>query len=241
MQAAAAGRTRPDRRKMLSALAPLMPARGYFPDFLTPAAASDGLDSGIDAVLSTPKPRLRAELSLLAQDNALPSWTRSLADGDVDALRRLGRALHQYHSSVLGPRWRDVATRVEADRRHRTGVQCRAGTEAMLRTFGPMLHWQPSVLTAHYPVDREVHLGGRGPLLVPSYFCRRTPVAPPGRQAAARSGLPGAPAPAGHDHAGLQAGAPPWAHPRGGAADTPRTPHHHGVGGTRRSVAVVGE
>ncbi|MEV0321558.1 DUF5937 family protein [Streptomyces sp. NPDC050658] len=158
-------------------LTPLMPSRGYFPDFLTPGAASGGLESGIDAVLSTPKQRLRGELSLLAEQNTLPSWTRLLADGDSDTLHWLGRALRDYHESVLGPRWPGIAARVEADRQHRTSVQCRAGTEAMLHTFGPMLRWQPSVLTAHYPVDRDVHLNGRGLLLVPSYFCRRTPVA----------------------------------------------------------------
>ncbi|MGW7271785.1 ArsR/SmtB family transcription factor [Streptomyces sp. NPDC054864] len=162
---------------MMRALAPLMPTRGYFPDFLTPAAASGGLESGIDAVLSTPKRRLRDELSLLARHNPLPSWTRRLADGEVAALHGVGRALHRYHTDVLGPRWPDIAARVDADRRYRTGVQCRAGTEAMLHTFGPMLSWQSSVLSAEYPVDRDVHLGGRGLLLVPSYFCRRTPVA----------------------------------------------------------------
>ncbi|MDQ8702924.1 winged helix-turn-helix domain-containing protein [Streptomyces sp. LHD-70] len=158
-------------------LAPLMPKRGYFPDFLTPAAAAGGLEEGIDAVLSTPRRQLRAEVGMLADANALPSWARSLADGETGTLRRFGGALRQYHASVLGPAWPDIAARVERDRLHRSGTHSRGDTHAMLRTFAPMLSWQPPVLCADYPVDRDVHLEGRGLLLVPSYFCRRTPVA----------------------------------------------------------------
>ncbi|MDI3404992.1 winged helix-turn-helix domain-containing protein [Streptomyces cavernicola] len=158
-------------------LAPLMPKRGYFPDFLTPAAAAGGLEEGIDAVLSTPRRQLRGEVGMLADANSLPSWARSLADGDTDTLQRLGTALRQYHASVLGPAWPDIAARVARDRLHRTGTQVRGDTDAMLRTFAPMLSWQPPVLCADYPVDRDMYLEGRGLLLVPSYFCRRTPVA----------------------------------------------------------------
>ncbi|NUP23006.1 MAG: winged helix-turn-helix transcriptional regulator [Streptomyces sp.] len=161
----------------LRMLSPLMPPRGYFPDFLTPAAASGGLECGIDAVLSTPRRQLRTELGLLSISTPLPGWTRQLADGEMSAVRRLGRALRVYHASVLAPGWPDIAARVERDRRHRTGAQCRLGTEEMLRTFAPVLRWEPPVLTADYPVVRDIHLQGRGLLLVPSYFCRRTPVA----------------------------------------------------------------
>lgn len=158
-------------------LAPLMPPRHYFPDFLTPAAASGGLEPGIDAVLSTPRPRLRSEVTLLSARNPLPAWTRGLADGECDTLRRVGQALRQYHASVIEPAWQNITCRTETDRLHRSRTQCRLGTEAMLRTFAPMLRWQPPVLCADYPVDRDIHLHGRGLLLVPSYFCRRTPVA----------------------------------------------------------------
>jgi DNA-binding transcriptional ArsR family regulator len=33
------------------------------------------------------------------------------------------------------------------------------------------------VLEADYPVDKDIHLDGRGLLLIPSYFCRGKPVA----------------------------------------------------------------
>ena len=39
-----------------------------------------------------------------------------------------------------------------------------------------MLRWRAPVLEADYPVDRDLHLDGRGLLLQPSYFCRGTPV-----------------------------------------------------------------
>ncbi|GAB2818450.1 ArsR/SmtB family transcription factor [Streptomyces daliensis] len=158
-------------------LAPLMPPQGYFPDFLTPAAASGGLECGIDAVLSTPRHQLRSEVTLLSARNPVPAWARALADGECDTLRRVGQALRQYHASVLEPSWQRITHRTEADRLNRSRTQCRLGTEAMLRTFAPLLRWQPPVLCADYPVDRDMHLHGRGLLLVPSYFCRRTPVA----------------------------------------------------------------
>ncbi|MBA0050959.1 ArsR family transcriptional regulator [Streptomyces sp. AJS327] len=161
----------------LRVLIPLMPVRGYFPDFLTPAAALGGLECGVDAVRSTPRRRLRSELELLADSGPVPSWFRTLADGDRETLRQVGGALRRYHASVLQPEWPAISGRLEADRRHRGRVQSASGTEEMLRGFAPLLRWQSPVLTADYPTDRDIHLDGRGLLLVPSYFCHRTPVA----------------------------------------------------------------
>jgi DNA-binding transcriptional ArsR family regulator len=165
-------------RSALRALRPVMPPRGYFPDFLTPAAATGGgLESGIDAVQSTPRPRLRAELTRLVERATPPAWMRPLADGEPESLRRLGRALRAYYTSVLRPTWPWISERTEQDRLWRAQTQSVAGTEAMLHTFGPGLRWRPPVLTVDYPADRDLHLDGRGLLLVPSYFCRRLPVA----------------------------------------------------------------
>ncbi|MEO3850288.1 winged helix-turn-helix domain-containing protein [Streptomyces sp. B8F3] len=164
-------------RAALRMLRPVMPPRGYFPDFLTPAASLGGLESGIGAVLSTPRQRLRAELTRLVDRAAPPAWMRPLAEGEPESLRRLGRALRAYHTSVLRPAWPWIGRHTEQDRLWRAQTQSVAGTDAMLRTFGSLLRWRPPVLTVDYPVDRDLHLDGRGLLLVPSYFCRHLPVA----------------------------------------------------------------
>ncbi|WP_246278608.1 winged helix-turn-helix domain-containing protein [Phytohabitans rumicis] len=40
------------------------------------------------------------------------------------------------------------------------------------------MRWNAGVLEVHdYPTERDLHLDGRGLLLVPSFFCARTPVA----------------------------------------------------------------
>jgi DNA-binding transcriptional ArsR family regulator len=39
-----------------------------------------------------------------------------------------------------------------------------------------MMRWEAGELHVDYPLDQEMHLDGRGLLLVPSYFCWRYPV-----------------------------------------------------------------
>ncbi|MFC7305644.1 helix-turn-helix domain-containing protein [Streptomyces monticola] len=160
----------------LRVLLPLVPPRGYFPDFLTPPAAAAGMEHGLEALMSTPRTRLRSELTALAHRNELPSWTRSLADGEPATLRALARSLRDYHHTALGPAWPHIGRCTRADRSLRLHALWQGGAEAMLRTYGPDIRWREPVLEVAYPVERELRLEGRGLLLVPSYFCR-SPVA----------------------------------------------------------------
>lgn len=161
----------------LRTLLPLVPLHGYFPDFLTPPAAAAGVEPGLEAVMSTPRARLRAELDLLATQQPLPGWARGIADGEPAALRNLARSLRTYHHLAVAPHWPRIARWVAADRALRTHALGQSGAEAMLRTFGPAMRWRAPVLEVDYPVERELRLAGRGLVLVPSYFCRDEPVA----------------------------------------------------------------
>ncbi|MGK5632404.1 ArsR/SmtB family transcription factor [Streptomyces sp. URMC 123] len=180
-------------------LTPLLPPHGYSPDFLTPGdGASDsvrgtdgarpaagtttgdgvlaGLEQAIDAVLRTPRDRLRTDLTRLAAERGLPGWGAALARGEPEALRRLGDALRTYHAEALAPFWTRIEAEIEADRQARLRSLLDGGHEGLLSGLGPSLRWRPPVLEADYPVDRELRLEGRGLVLQPSLFCWRTPV-----------------------------------------------------------------
>ncbi|MEV6104242.1 winged helix-turn-helix domain-containing protein [Streptomyces sp. NPDC051940] len=175
---------RAEARKRLAGLPPwqprllrtLAPPVGDFPDFLTPAAASASaakLEAGIDMVLSTPKAGLRADLACLP---ASSPGLRRLADGEPAALTALGTALRACHAALVGPHTDRVRALVDADLARRARDVLGGGVAGLLAGLAPTLRWRDPVLEADYPDNREVHLGGRGLLLIPSVFCWRKPV-----------------------------------------------------------------
>ncbi|WP_256104275.1 winged helix-turn-helix domain-containing protein [Streptomyces sp. ODS05-4] len=161
-------------------LGALVPQRGYFPDFLTPQAGLDGLEPGLEAIRATPPARVHTELALLSAGRSaatpLPGWALDLAQGDPAPFGRLLSALRGYHRAAIEPFWSYLESRIEADRALRGRALLDGGAEELLASLPPMLRWRAPVLEADYPVDRDVHLDGRGLLLQPSFFCRATPV-----------------------------------------------------------------
>ncbi|GGU13249.1 transcriptional regulator [Lentzea flava] len=158
--------------RLLAVLSPLGP---YFPDFLTPPEGADGLTAALDAIRATPRARLRTEFRMLADVSPTPGWTRPLAEGCDGALTELTDALARYHAAVIEPYSAVIDEAIETDRLHRSGAA--GSVEGLLHGMWPLMNWRPPVLEVQYACDRDLHLNGRGLRLVPSYFCRRTPVA----------------------------------------------------------------
>ncbi|MET7965283.1 winged helix-turn-helix domain-containing protein [Micromonospora sp. NPDC005305] len=167
--------TTAERYRLLLAL---NPPRGYFPDFLTPYASKDGLDAGLEAVRGTPADLLRRDLTRLAEENAPPASASALARGEPEVLTHLTDSMVRYQSLAVTPYWSRIQAAVEADRARRARAMLDGGAEGLLTSLRPSMRWADGVLEVlDYPDSRELHLDGRGLLLVPSFFCARTPVA----------------------------------------------------------------
>lgn len=167
-------------RKTLNAasrpLLHLVPARGYSPDFLTPAEAVTDPDAAVDMIVSTSQARLRADMALLGGERKLPSWAPALASGAPAARRGLGRALRCYHRQALDPYWTQISASVNAERALRAKAFLAGGTDRLLSGLHPAVRWRAPVLEIAYPRDGDLYLQGRGLRLVPSYFCRAKPI-----------------------------------------------------------------
>lgn len=162
------------------ALMRLCPDRSYFPDFLTPGRGDTDLDTGLDRLLTTPRPRLRAELTRLYAHTGhpVPAAVRPLADGCPRALRHLGSALRAYHRVAVEPYLGAMRAQATADRTARAEAVLTHGAEGLLIGYDELPGWRyrDRELRAPYPLDRELTLRGRALTLLPAFFCVRSPI-----------------------------------------------------------------
>lgn len=100
----------------------------------------------------------------------IPAWFRRYADGDTNVLGTLDQALRAFHTTCLAPQWSSVTARFHDDIGHRLSTLGTHGLAAMINALSPDLCLTGSTLTARYPWDRDVHLRGRGLILMPSAF-----------------------------------------------------------------------
>jgi DNA-binding transcriptional ArsR family regulator len=159
----------------------LSPPLGYFPDFLTPPGGDQSLGEELDLALSTPRPRLSAEIRRLAAPGRfrtgvrLTRWLRAVERGAAGTMAELERSVRTYHRAGLEPFWSTIRAAVSADRAARADQYAVGGLDRLLSSLHPRVRWRPPVLEVLDLYASDLHLDGRGLLLQPSYFCTDTP------------------------------------------------------------------
>jgi DNA-binding transcriptional ArsR family regulator len=162
-----------DRLRLLLALTP---TAGYFPDFLNPSAAAQGLQHGLEAIRETPKSALAHDIRQLARSRALPDGVQHLASGQPAMLAELTDTMQTCYDLTVAPYRRTVETAVERDRQYRARALADGGVEGLLASFRPTMQWDAGELRIPSHRDQELHLCGRGLLFIPSYFCINGPI-----------------------------------------------------------------
>ncbi|WP_217241548.1 helix-turn-helix domain-containing protein [Streptomyces sp. AC555_RSS877] len=161
-------------RTLRTLLLPLVPRATYFPDFLTPPEAVEGLDAGLEAILAVPQRQILDEVGILTRTSGAPAWATRLVEKDMR--EELVQALRTYYDTAIAPHGDHIQARIEAERAARARAVLNGGVDGILQSLGPTLRWRRPVLHTDYPEDRDLYLNGRGLLLIPSYFCWGNPV-----------------------------------------------------------------
>ncbi|GAB3209267.1 winged helix-turn-helix domain-containing protein [Marinactinospora endophytica] len=169
----------PWRRRVLTRLPPagralldLVPAQGYAPDFLSPVAGPD-LSDGLEALLATPRRQIARDLDLRFAGGPRPAWTSGLVRKEAGAMRLLSRAVTCYFEVALRPYWDYISHKAQHGAREAAAP---GGAVAPITRAARTPPSRMSTIELDYGVDQDMHLGGRGLLLIPAFFCATNPV-----------------------------------------------------------------
>nr|BFE74633.1 hypothetical protein GCM10020092_079340 [Actinoplanes digitatis] len=90
-------------------------------------------------------------------------------------MQRLADAIRGHFRSTVEPYWQQARAHIDADRARRARAFLDGGTDGLLSSYLPMMRWSSPVLSVDVLQEQDVHLNGRGLLLVPSFMSVGTP------------------------------------------------------------------
>ncbi|MFI0988300.1 ArsR/SmtB family transcription factor [Streptomyces exfoliatus] len=157
-------------------LAELAPG-GEAPSFLD--VLGDTREEGFALIRSAGPALVRAELGrVYAGRRRVPARVRALHDGDGAAWRTLERAQRAAYETVLAPVWPLVQDLHRAEFTRYALAVAEHGLDAALTALAPGSGLRDGVWEwpASGPVGREIRLGGRGLVLLPTFHWRGGPL-----------------------------------------------------------------
>jgi DNA-binding transcriptional ArsR family regulator len=148
----------------------LVPRTGLVPRFLLPGCGPQDPQRWLREVRATPQPQVEDGLRRYAETSGRPlrGWLRTLAEGNPSQLES---TLCSFVRVAVEPIWTLAVGLVEAERARRARELLDGGLDRLLTGLPGVTRWEPPMLVTTCTGDFDVHLDGRGLVLVPSYFC----------------------------------------------------------------------
>jgi len=153
----------------------LAPPAGTGPMFLDPL--SDGIDDGLDEVMSSPVALVHTELRrICSSGQPITPWIRGLDERDRGAWQVLREAVPAAHLALVEPWWSRAVRSFRGEVAWRGRLLAEQGLQAALASLHPSLHWQEATLEVHVPKTASLRLNGKGLTLLPSAFWTGRPL-----------------------------------------------------------------
>jgi DNA-binding transcriptional ArsR family regulator len=158
----------------------LRPLPGTVVDLLTLVGKVDSFDMGAEALAARKGVDLRTELAMF-RPAPLPPWLAGLQEAEPQARRLLTLALRRTHQRLIAPHWPSIHSHLTGERARMGRLLADHGVEHLFNRLHPGIRWRPPMLEviAGAPWTSQtvdVHLRGRGLVVVPSVFCGRVPI-----------------------------------------------------------------
>jgi DNA-binding transcriptional ArsR family regulator len=150
----------------------LIPARGYFPDFLTPPPAGPlgRIEDDLAALRRTPVKQIRHDIELFRAEHPRTRIAHAWHEHPRREARRLADAVEAFWERAIEPAWPRIRAFLDADIAHRARQLAQGGPAELFADLHPGVAWADDHLDVTSDHDATVSLAGRGLVLMPSAF-----------------------------------------------------------------------